>query len=185
MVALLSAFSSVPELLRTYSLFRLFPILSPMRALPLAQAALTSPRLLQTRFDSLSTLRALPASSPTTLLLAHARNDGEIPLAHGQALFDGLLETALGGGGRPRARADSMSIEAIELYRLEWDAWRAREAERTERTVVPGWGEIKRFARADDGKTGQVVFLEALAGGHDSLGGSEGVVALLGSVWAI
>jgi abhydrolase domain-containing protein 12 len=155
-----------------------------MRAIPLAQAALTSPRLLKTRFDSLSALTALPSSSPTKLLLAHARNDGEIPLTHGQALFDGLLEQAL-GGGRPRARADSMSIEAIELYRLEWDAYRAREAERTERTVIPGWGEIKRFARAEDGKTGQVVFLEALAGGHDNLGGSEGVVALLGSVWGI
>lgn len=180
-LALLSPYSSIPELLKTYSLFRTFPILSPMRTIPLAQNFLTSPRLLKTRFDSLSALTAAGSSS-TTVLLAHAKDDGEIPVAHARALFDGLLAAEL-GGSKPNVRADTLSIEGIQLYRLEWDAWRAREDARLTRTSVRGWGEIKRFTR--ETSKGQVVFLEALYGGHDNLGGSEGVVALLGQLWGL
>lgn len=55
------------------------------------------------------------------------------------------------------------------------------EAEVVRTTKVEGWGVVKKLGRkAGDG---QVVWLETKRGGHDDVGGSEGAVSLIGSVW--
>lgn len=181
-LALLSPYSSMAEVVKTYSLFRVLPILKPLRSIPILQQIFTSPRFLKTRFDSLSTLSTFPADSQTTVLIAHALNDGEIPVDHADALFFGILETEL-GGGKPGVRSDKLSLEAITAFRTDWEVWRAKEDARISTVKVDGWGSLKTFKRAASGA--EVVYLEAKYGGHDHLGGSEGVVALLGHLWGV
>jgi len=79
-------------------------------------------------------------------------------------------------------RADGMSIEAIENHRLELVERGRKEAEVVREEKVEGWGVVKRF-RSGEGKKGEVVWVETAKGGHDFVGGSEGVISLIGSVW--
>ncbi|KAL7416980.1 Alpha/Beta hydrolase protein, partial [Mrakia frigida] len=178
-LALLSPYSSLPTLLQTYSLFRSLPILSPLRALPYAQHYLTSPTVLKTQFNTLQTLLSLPStSSSTKVILVHAKDDGEIPHLHSNRMFAALLAQELGLEETPM-RAEGLSIEAIEQHRLALAERGRQEAKVVREQKVEGWGVVKRFRKKD----GEVVWVETAKGGHDFVGGSEGVVSLIGSVW--
>ena len=83
--------------------------------------------------------------------------------------------------GEERLVSKGMSIEAMERHREEMGVRARMEAGRVERRVVGGWGTVKRFKTGEGG--GEVVWLETRTGGHDDVGGTEGVISLIGSLW--
>jgi abhydrolase domain-containing protein 12 len=92
--------------------------------------------------------------SPT--LIIHAKDDTEIPSHHSSTLFSGLVSNrkVVGLEG---------SVESVDR---------------------PGWGVVTRFVPAPSGQgtPGQVMYFEGVAGGHNGVGGGEGVVELMREV---
>ncbi|OAP55173.1 hypothetical protein AYL99_10873 [Fonsecaea erecta] len=97
-LVLIASFTSLPNLLETYSFKGLTPpILSPLMAYPRLQEWLRSQ--IQDKWDASSRLVEL-AKTPEiqlNLVMLHARNDYEIPWREGWANWDFLLEAATDG----------------------------------------------------------------------------------------
>ncbi|KAK4689271.1 uncharacterized protein P7C73_g840, partial [Tremellales sp. Uapishka_1] len=83
-LVMIAPFTSLPDLLATYQLFFLIPVLSPLQKIPGALTFFTS--FLKSRFNSTQAL--LKTSSPT--LFVHALNDPTIPPSHSATLFSSL-----------------------------------------------------------------------------------------------
>jgi len=86
---LMSAFSSVRALIDEYYLFGFLPLLKPLSAIPFASPLVTWS--LVHRFDTLSLVSDITSS----VLIAHADNDWDIPSSHASALFNAFLSPYL------------------------------------------------------------------------------------------
>ncbi|KAI0034613.1 Alpha/Beta hydrolase protein, partial [Vararia minispora EC-137] len=86
-VALLAPFSSIAELLDTYYILGVVPLLKPLQVFPPGVVAAFK-SLLRDRFDSLGRVPELE----TRVLVAHAEDDWDIPAAHSAALFRAFVE---------------------------------------------------------------------------------------------
>ncbi|CED84177.1 Predicted alpha/beta hydrolase [Phaffia rhodozyma] len=181
MLTMLSPYSSIPSLLKTYTLFRFLPLLSPLRALPLVQDTLTSPRFLQTQFPTLSALASLPRSNPTKILIVHAQDDTEIPSIHSSDIFHAVLHADL-GMELLNVIPSGLGVAQMEVHTEKFKERGRIIKDRVEERVVEGWGVVKWFYRShSDGVA--VTWVETLKGGHDSVGGAEGTISLMGSIW--
>ncbi|OCF78742.1 hypothetical protein I204_00686 [Kwoniella mangroviensis CBS 8886] len=87
-LVLIAPFSSVTELIVSYRLLKVIPLLGPLAIFPAAQ------RFFQTfLLHPFNSVKALEQTSSPTLLL-HAINDNTIPYSHSARLFSSLLHSA-------------------------------------------------------------------------------------------
>ncbi|KAL7420882.1 hypothetical protein Q5752_004836 [Cryptotrichosporon argae] len=103
-IVLLAPFTSISDILSTYRIFLVVPILGPLRFVPNVQDYLRS--FLRHPFDSATALSN--TTSPT--LIVHAADDLDIPHAHGAALF-----------ARAHAALDPDADVAID--KVAYDGW--------------------------------------------------------------
>ncbi|WWD07240.1 hypothetical protein V865_005337 [Kwoniella europaea PYCC6329] len=87
-LVLIAPFSSLTELIVSYRLLKVVPLLGPLAVFPAAQ------RFFQTfLLHPFNSLKALEQTSSPTLIL-HAINDNTIPYSHSARLFSSLLHSA-------------------------------------------------------------------------------------------
>ncbi|KAG0142695.1 hypothetical protein CROQUDRAFT_49961 [Cronartium quercuum f. sp. fusiforme G11] len=86
-VGLIAPFTSLPELLKTYVLFKVFPILQPFSFVPRFQDHIIRITL-KIHFDTRARLSALSSNANITILLIHAK--AKIPHSHSHTLFRAL-----------------------------------------------------------------------------------------------
>ncbi|GMK57057.1 hypothetical protein CspeluHIS016_0308970 [Cutaneotrichosporon spelunceum] len=84
-LVLITPFSSIPDLLSSFYLFGVIPLLSPLGRFPRIQNFFKS--LISVRFDSVEALSRTAA--PT--LLVHTKADKVVPYSHSEALWQSLL----------------------------------------------------------------------------------------------
>ncbi|KAF9556885.1 alpha/beta-hydrolase [Agrocybe pediades] len=172
---LLSAFSSVRKLIDEYYLFGCLPLLKPLSMVPLAPRLVTWS--LVHRFDTLSLVPDIKSS----VLIAHADDDKDIPSTHASLLFEAFLGPHL---------PSSPSIPENPLSHQAWDNYTAQEIihDRTRQEVVAttainGYGvyeEMKPHVVASEGR--KVALLRTDRGGHD-IGRVEGVQDAIGRMF--
>ncbi|TFK40713.1 Alpha/Beta hydrolase protein [Crucibulum laeve] len=168
-VVLLSPFSSIRELLNTYHIFGLVPLMRPLAMIPYMTNVVTW--ALIHKFD---TLRAVP-NITADVVIAHAQNDWDIPYTHSEVLFNAFLAPYLPQVDSPM---NPMSIKKDEWARIS-EQQRVRSVKHdalVTRTELPHFGSVEKFEA--DGR--KVILVKALAGGHDYLGVQEGVQDAIG-----
>ncbi|PPQ68412.1 hypothetical protein CVT26_006084 [Gymnopilus dilepis] len=175
-IVLLSPFSSIHEVLETYQMFGLIPLIKPIAVIPGAAHLIKS--AVVHRFDTLQAVPNITAS----VLIAHAENDWDIPHTHSDVLFQAFLEPHLPPVDTPE--------NPFGLKTEEWDVIRAQQTLRlNKRDETVKTTNIDRFGRVDEfwdaGNDRQVVLVKTLAGGHDYLGVQEGLVDIIGQKFGI
>lgn len=98
------------------------------------------------------------------IVLAHSQNDRVIPHSHSSRLFHAL---------RNHSQVCLQRAESVDAG--------VPVAE----SRYPGWGVVRRFNASRGGKAlprREVVWWEGLAGGHNALGYTEGVMDLIRQV---
>lgn len=101
-LVLISGFSDMPNLMKTYMIGGVVPVLSPLRPYPKIEKFISG-RILDT-WDTVSRLsKAASMGKQMRVHLIHARNDYDIGWKHSDLLFDaavqGMRSTADGGAG--------------------------------------------------------------------------------------
>lgn len=151
-IVLVAPFTSLPQLLKTYKIGGIFPVLKPLQSYPRIANFLTSriidqwPTLLRLR-----TLISAPSSKKNGfhITLLHARNDQDITYWESEALFEPLASQMLGEEG----------VVAEE-----------------ERRTIQGGDRVKRgafaYKKVEDDKGDRMVELEVVRfGGHNEVVG--------------
>uniref|UniRef100_A0A8H7XQT1 AB hydrolase-1 domain-containing protein n=2 Tax=Psilocybe cubensis TaxID=181762 RepID=A0A8H7XQT1_PSICU len=167
-IVLLSPFSSIQDVLQTYNLFGIIPLIKPIAVIP--GAAQIVKMAVVHRFD---TLKAVP-NITSSILIAHAENDWDIPHTHSDILFQAFLE--------PHLPAVDMPTDPLTISQEVWDIIsKQSEARRFKRNqilsskTIPNFGTIDQFV---DGPR-KVALVKTLAGGHDYLGVQEGLIDII------
>ncbi|EIM21414.1 alpha/beta-hydrolase [Wallemia mellicola CBS 633.66] len=80
-VVLAAPFSSISKLLETYKIGGLFPLFSPMRSLPQIRDYLFT--FLKHKYNTMENIQSISSA----ILIAHSKDDLEIPLDHSLSLF--------------------------------------------------------------------------------------------------
>lgn len=173
-IVLVAPFTDLPNLLKTYNIAGILPILKPLRGYPRISNFLSS-RILD-HWPTLPRLLALIESStasktPTHLLsssthvttplhihIIHARNDADITFREAEALYDPLQSLMLRDEG-VSATEERRSIHGGERVQRGAFAYRRVEDARGERTVelevvrfgghnaVAGWAQVSLAVR--------------------------------------
>ena len=115
----------------------------------------------------------------TSVLIAHAENDWDIPDSHSDILFQAFLERQL----PPLDIPSNVLAMSKEDWTLVEGQQRARQNKRNEilkSTTLANFGRIDEFS--EDGR--KVVLVKTLAGGHDYLGVQEGLQDIIGRTFA-
>jgi len=174
---LMSPFSSVRSLIDQYYLFGFLPLLKPLSAIPFAPRLVTWS--LVHRFDTLTLVPDIKSS----VLIAHADNDWDIPSSHGSILFDAFLSPYL----------PPYPITPENLFsHADWDNYTLHETIRASKrsgivstTRVEGYGVYEEtnshFFRME-GLKRKVALLRIEGGGHD-IGKLEGVQDTVGRMF--
>lgn len=90
-LVLISGFSDMPNLMKTYMIGGVVPVLSPLRPYPKIEKFISG-RILDT-WDTVSRLRmAASMGKQTRIHLLHARNDYDIGWKHSDLLFDAVVQ---------------------------------------------------------------------------------------------
>ncbi|KAF8221426.1 alpha/beta-hydrolase [Tricholoma matsutake] len=165
----MSPFTSVRRLVDEYYLFGLFPLLKPLRLIPLASDVITWS--LVHKYD---TLRLVPEIK-TSILIAHAENDWDIPHSHSSTLFDAFLDPLLLES--PTA-AGLMNISDLDAISVQLALQNARRAELVSRVSIHNFGTLDEFAA--DGR--KVALLKTISGKHD-IPKDEGVQDTIGRMF--
>ncbi|KAF8900673.1 Alpha/Beta hydrolase protein [Gymnopilus junonius] len=162
---LMSPFSSVRKLIDEYYLFGFLPLLRPLSVIPLAPRLVTWS--LVHRFDTLTLVPDIKSS----VLIAHADDDKDIPVTHASLLFDAFL---------------SPYLPPPPLYPLnplsptEWDNYTSKDALRaSKRHEVVSTVEIDGYGVHEEMQAAVVALLRTRRGGHD-IGRVEGVQDAIG-----
>ncbi|KDQ11453.1 hypothetical protein BOTBODRAFT_114438 [Botryobasidium botryosum FD-172 SS1] len=171
-LVLAAPFTSMFELVETYSFGGVVPVLGPMRTFPWVMRFIK--RFIQHPFDTASIITTV--KSP--ILLVHAKDDSEIIPTHSSNLFSALLEPHL-----PPFPFTPKELLDPSFTQSRWseiqDVSQRRKAA-TEQLVknaeVEGLGQLREFEREGAGK---VVHLETIRGGHNDVVNLEGVIDLL------
>ncbi|KAJ3994102.1 Alpha/Beta hydrolase protein [Lentinula boryana] len=196
-VVLMSPFSSITELVKTYSVLGAVPLIRPLTMIPYAFNFITW--ALIHKFDTLSVVPQIKGK----VLIAHAENDWDIPYTHSEVLFNAFLEPLL-----PNVDIPS---DPVSTTKEDWSAFSAQIAARKNRrenivttTQLPKFGVVEEFVdRGGEslvngepvsgaeywaaGRPGggapwerEVIFVKMLEGGHDYVGVQEGLQDLIG-----
>lgn len=160
-VVLVAPFTSIPELLETYKLGSILPILVPFKSIPGAVKLFL--KVLRTSFDSISLIQVsyyqyrrfnetktiFPQNIKSPILILHAENDSTIPFSHGFGLFNHLT-----------------SIFSTSKSTLQ---------------SAGGWGSVQRLERGNEGR---IIFGQAKKGGHNEIGSGEYSMSLIKEILA-
>jgi abhydrolase domain-containing protein 12 len=114
------------------------------------------------------------------VLIAHAENDWDIPYTHSEVLFNAFLDRYLPSLPLPENPLTATK-ELWSEFNAKQQARRAKRRELVIRTDFPKFGTMDEFVA--DGR--KVVFVKALAGGHDYLGVQEGVQDIIGRTFSL
>ncbi|KAH7913422.1 Alpha/Beta hydrolase protein [Hygrophoropsis aurantiaca] len=172
---LMSPFSSIYNLVDTYLLFGLFPVMLPLTLIP--RAAQFYKSFLVHEFDTLSAITRMQAP----LLIVHAENDWDIQHAHSDALFDALLELYLPPLNSPPLSPGTWSkgdwkAHGEQLKRRK----EVRDSLLTE-TNIPNFGSLNEL---NSGEV-RIVLLKTLEGSHNHVGTLEGVQDVIRNVFSL
>jgi abhydrolase domain-containing protein 12 len=115
----------------------------------------------------------------TSVLIAHAENDWDIPDSHSDILFHAFLERQLPPLDIP-SNFLAMSKEDWEIVESQQKARQNKRNEILKSTTLANFGRIDEFS--EDGR--KVVLVKTLAGGHDCLGLQEGLQDIIGRTFA-
>ncbi|KAF8967091.1 Alpha/Beta hydrolase protein [Flammula alnicola] len=173
-IVLLSPFSSIDAVLESYNMFGFLPLMKPISVIPGAARELR--RAVVHRFDTLQVVPNITAS----VLIAHAKNDWDIPDSHSDILFHAFLEPHLPPITLP-ATPFSASQEEWELLSRQQTARISKREEILKSTTLHNFGQMDEFS---DGNR-KVVLVKTLAGGHDYLGIQEGLVDIIGKTFGL
>lgn len=160
-VILAAAFTDLPELLKSYKIKGIIPVLSPLRTYP-KLAKFFSSKIVD-RWPTLERLKALVSSSgktgtPLHLQILHARNDQEIPFEAAERVYGPLEGEMLGEEGATSVE-ERRSIHGGERVRRGAFAYRKVESSGGERSVEVevvrygghsegvGWGQVSLAVR--------------------------------------
>jgi len=174
-IVLLSSFTSIREVLHTYNMFGFIPLMKPLFVIPGAIGLVQ--RALVHQFD---TLRAVPNITATSVLIAHAENDWEIPDSHSDVLFQAFLERQLPPLDIP-SNVLAMSKEDWGIVEGQLKARQNKRNEVLKSTTLANFGRMDEFS--EDGR--KVVLVKTLEGGHNYLGVQEGLQDIIGRTFAI
>ncbi|KAI9608221.1 hypothetical protein KEM48_003354 [Puccinia striiformis f. sp. tritici PST-130] len=167
-LCLIAPFTSIPELLRTYSLFKFIPILQPLSIFPRVQSWLLD-TLLATHFNT----KSLIPSITTNIMLIHAKDDIDVHPSHSKCLFEHIHEH------------HSTNVTASDMIDLPILLPSSHKQSHLSRTPIhtssdnrlkpvittheiPNFGTLRQFSRLHS-RT-QVTFLDAQRGGHNQVG---------------
>ncbi|KAF5330257.1 hypothetical protein D9758_014440 [Tetrapyrgos nigripes] len=175
-VVLLSPFSSVEEVLKTYNVVGAIPLLKPISMIPYAMNLLSW--ALVHRFD---TLKAVPRIKGQ-VLIAHAENDFVIPYTHSEVLFNAFLEPLLPSVKLPRNPA-SLTTDEWASFTSQLSLRKESREEIVATTKIENFGTIEEFADTDGDR--DVVFVKLLEGQHDYVGVQEGLQDIIGRKFGI
>ncbi|TDL22225.1 alpha/beta-hydrolase [Rickenella mellea] len=169
-VVLLAPFTSLDALLVDYNLFGFIPLLRPLDVIPFATTLIT--KFVRHHFDTQSVLPNIK----TPILIAHSRDDFDIPYFHSLALFNKLLE-------RHIPPLPPLPTSPVDISQADWDEYQSKllarrvgQAQLVRKQKIDGFGEISTF---DNSPGNAVVYVETLWGGHDRIGIQEGVMDLM------
>lgn len=168
-LVLLSPFSSIPEVLKTYSVLGLVPVMKPLTMFPWAlNMAL---RLLVHRFDTLQVVPHIKSS----VIIAHALNDFDIPYTHSEVLFNAFL--------KPHLPAITPLPTTLPVPTDTWNQFEIqRQAHFAKREVIVTSTDIGNFGTVDEFEQEgrKIVLVKTQAGNHDFLGVQEGLQDIIG-----
>jgi abhydrolase domain-containing protein 12 len=173
-IVLLSPFSSIHEVLETYHMFGFIPLMKPISIIP--GAAQIVKRAVVHRFD---TLKAVP-NITSSVLIAHAENDWDIPDLHSDILFQAFLEPHLPPVNHPD-NPFTTTQEEWDVVVKQQTLRNSKRGEILKSTPLQNFGRIDEFTQ--DGR--KVILVKTLAGGHDYLGIQEGLVDIIGKSFAL
>lgn len=169
-VVLMSPFSSIEEVLKTYNVFGAVPLMKPLSMIPYAANVVTW--ALIHKFDTISVISRIKGE----VTIAHAENDWDIPYTHSETLFNAFLE--------PHLPTVKLPTNPAALSKDEWASFTSQVSARKERreelvtqTKLANFGSVEEFA---DGNR-DVMFVKLLAGGHDLVGVQEGLQDIIGT----
>ncbi|THV03860.1 alpha/beta-hydrolase [Dendrothele bispora CBS 962.96] len=175
-LVLLSPFSSIEEVLKTYSIFGAIPLMKPISLIPYATNLMSW--ALVHRFD---TLKAVPKIKGQ-VLIAHAENDFVIPYTHSEVLFNAFLEPRLPSVKLPRNPA-SLTTEEWSSFTSQISSRKERREEIVATTKIDNFGTVEEFADLPEDR--DVVFVKTLEGTHDYIGIQEGLQDIIGRKFGI
>ncbi|OAV98960.1 hypothetical protein PTTG_25416 [Puccinia triticina 1-1 BBBD Race 1] len=167
-LCLIAPFTSIPELLKTYSLFKVIPILQPLSIFPKAQSWLLD-TFLTTHFNTKSLIPAIT----TNIMLIHAQDDIDVHPSHSKSLFEYIHEhhsaNVTVGDSKdipillPSAHKQS-HLSPTPILPSSDD--RFKPVIRTHE--IAHYGTLHQFSRLHS--RSQAIFLDAQRGGHNRVG---------------
>jgi len=174
---LMSAFSSVRSLIDHYYLFGFLPLLKPLSAIPFAPRLVTWSLI--HRFDTLTLVPDIKSS----VLIAHADNDWDIPSSHSSLLFDAFLAPYLPLS--PTTPENPLSQTDWDNYTLHENIRASKRSDIVSTMLIEGYGVYEEtnndFVRME-GLERKVALLRIESGGHD-IGRVEGVQDAIGRMF--
>ncbi|KAF9527269.1 Alpha/Beta hydrolase protein [Crepidotus variabilis] len=172
---LMSPFSSVRTLVDHYYLFGFLPLLKPLSMIPLAPRLVTWS--LVHGFDTLSLVPDIKSS----VLIAHADDDWDIPSTHSSVLFDAFLKPHL--PEEASLPKNPLSPNDRDNYTQHHAARASVRAQLVSTSVMDGFGVYEQMTPALAKKEGrQVALLRTEKGSHD-IGRVEGVQDAIGRMF--
>ncbi|KIM43879.1 hypothetical protein M413DRAFT_443759 [Hebeloma cylindrosporum] len=172
---LMSPFSSVRKLVDQYYLFGCLPLLKPLSMIPFAPRLVTWSMV--HRFDTLTLVPDIKSS----VLIAHAENDKDIPVSHASMLFDAFLEPYL--PAYPPLPENPLSHSEWDNYTAQGTLRSSRRQEVVATTRIEGYGVFEELQPAVVALEGRkVALLRTEGGGHD-IGRVEGVQDAIGRMF--
>ncbi|KAL0066206.1 hypothetical protein AAF712_006831 [Marasmius tenuissimus] len=168
-VVLMSPFSSLEEVLKTYSILGAVPLIKPLAMIPYAMNFVSW--ALIHKFDTLSVVPKIKGQ----VVIAHAENDWDIPYTHSEVLFNAFLEPLLPSVDLP-PKAAALSKDEWSSFTNQITARNAKRDDIVTTTNFPYFGSVKEFS--EGGR--DIVFVKTLEGGHDYIGVQEGLQDIIG-----
>lgn len=170
-LCLIAPFTSIPELLKTYSLFKVIPVLGPLSIMPQLQTWLLD-TFLTTHFET----KSLIGSITSNILLIHADDDIDIDSSHSKSLFEFLHQhhsANLTEGSDP-----GLPIVLPSAHKQSYLSADSQNPSSDDRlrpkflsNEIPNYGTIHEFHRFRSHS--RVIFLNARKGGHNRVGYSD------------
>lgn len=119
-IVLVAPFTSLPTLLETYRIFGLIPVLSPIRGYPrfvnYLRSRIVDPWPTATRVNALVDAAATSSTAGKRrylrLHVIHAKDDFDIPWAHGQNLYDGASAAVVERVGDGDVEVEDVAVRA-------------------------------------------------------------------------
>lgn len=155
---LVASFTNIPELLLSYRIAGLLPVLSPLRPYPRIQKFFIS--YIADTWDTSSRLLAAAIAAkkerlPLRLSLLHSRNDPEINWRSSEELYE-RIEKSMSKGGETRSISEKSYVEEHTVrrggftYRSVTDDWAdEKEARKIDLEIIRYGGKFTSFILMD------------------------------------